>query len=184
MKFKHQTHSVKRIEERNPLIRKLFAIRYSPHASSRGFTLLLASLVASITLAFGLSIFAITQKQIILSSIGRDSQFAFYTADTGAECALYWDIRHAYFGTSTPPATALCDNQTLDMSGRPPENAPDPYPYTIIFQFEPGDLCAQVSVTKRTTNPQTTIHSDGFNVRCAAISVNPRSLQRTVEINY
>lgn len=147
--------------------------------TNRGFTLLLAALVASITLSIGISIFEIAQKQITLSSLGKDSQFAFYTADTGAECALYYDVRHAYFGTSTPPTSALCDNQTLDMSGRAPS-----LPYTVFFQFEPGGLCAKVYVTKTSANPQTTIHADGFSTNCGSINTNPRSLQRSVEIRY
>ncbi|HXK39131.1 MAG TPA: hypothetical protein VJ043_03525 [Candidatus Paceibacterota bacterium] len=147
--------------------------------TNRGFTLLLAALVASITLAIGVSIFEITQKQVILSSLGRDSQFAFYTADTGAECALYYDVRHGYFGTSTPPADAVCDSQTLSMSGRAPS-----LPYTISFQFEPGGLCAQVSVEKSSSNPQTVIHADGYSTNCASITTNPRALQRSVEIKY
>ena len=40
--------------------------------SNRGFTLLLAALVATIVLALASSIFTIAQKQLILSSIGRD----------------------------------------------------------------------------------------------------------------
>ena len=57
--------------------------------NQKGFTLLLAALVASITLSLGAAIYSITLKQITLSSIGRDSQFAFYAADTLSECALY-----------------------------------------------------------------------------------------------
>src|SRR3989344_3569012 len=79
----------------------------------RGFTLLLSALIASIVLVLGASIFQIAQKELTLSSIGRDSQFAFYAADTGAECALYWDIRHSYFGLATPPITPMCDEESL-----------------------------------------------------------------------
>ena len=61
-----------------------------------GFTLLIAALVASVVLALGASIFDLAQKEVTLSSIGRDSQFAFYAADTAAECALYWDFRYSY----------------------------------------------------------------------------------------
>ncbi len=67
----------------------------------RGFTLLLAALVASIVLALGSSIFTIAKKQVTLSSLGRDSQFAFYAADTAAECALYYDVRLSSFATSS-----------------------------------------------------------------------------------
>ncbi len=69
--------------------------------TKRGFTLLLAALVASIVLALGSSIFTIAKKQITLSSLGRDSQFAFYAADTVAECALYYDVRFSSFATSS-----------------------------------------------------------------------------------
>ncbi len=69
--------------------------------TKRGFTLLLAALVASIVLALGSSIFTIAKKQITLSSLGRDSQFAFYAADTVAECALYYDVRFSSSATSS-----------------------------------------------------------------------------------
>lgn len=82
----------------------------------QGFTLLLAALVASITLALGTSIFGIVQKELILSSIGRDSQHAFYAADSGAECALYWDVRHELFSGETPPEEITCGDQTVSIS--------------------------------------------------------------------
>src|SRR3989344_4168548 len=165
MEFKRQAYSVKRREKRNPLIRELFAIRYSLDADSRGFTLLLAALVSSITLAIGVSIFEITQKQVILSSLSRDSQYAFYTADTGAECALYWDVKHGYFATSTHsntlPPLPTCDNQPLHdaVTGTFPVPGSS-LPYTMSFQFEPGGLCAKVTVKKNNTDPRTVIHGD------------------------
>jgi len=58
----------------------------------KGFVLLFSVLVATLILAVGASIISIALKQVILSGAGRDSQFAFYAANTGAECALYWDL--------------------------------------------------------------------------------------------
>lgn len=58
----------------------------------RGFTLLFAVLVSIMILAVGASIINIALKQVILSGSGRESQFAFYAANTGLECALYWDL--------------------------------------------------------------------------------------------
>ncbi|MEI6478986.1 MAG: hypothetical protein WCO18_01700 [bacterium] len=57
--------------------------------SSKGFTLLFASMIAGLLLAIGAAILSITVKQVSLSAAGRESQFAFYNADTGTECALY-----------------------------------------------------------------------------------------------
>lgn len=56
---------------------------------SAGFVLLFAILVASIVSAAGLGISRILLKQIILTSMQRDSQVAFFAADTGLECARY-----------------------------------------------------------------------------------------------
>lgn len=150
---------------------------------NRGFTLLMAALVSSIVMALGGSIFTIAQKQVTLSSIGRDSQFAFYAADTAAECALYWDIRHDMFteGTAGNPT---CDTMPVTLTGR--QATP---PYTVTFQVDlftdlSGGYCANVTVTKNTTDPFTVIHADGYSTPCAAIDTSPRSLQRSVELQY
>ncbi|MBI5456840.1 hypothetical protein HY969_03795 [Candidatus Kaiserbacteria bacterium] len=148
--------------------------------TERGFTLLLAALVASLVLSIGLAIVSIARKSVNLSSIGRDSQFAFYTADTASECALYWDIRYGRFPTTTPAAETevTCDGETetLAVSGSDP--------VISTFEYEPNGRCAQVTVTKSTTNPRTLIRADGYSMDCAAIATNPRTLQRSVEIRY
>lgn len=58
----------------------------------KGFTLLYAVVVTSVILAASLSIISIALRELALSSSARDSQYAFYIANTGLECALYWDI--------------------------------------------------------------------------------------------
>lgn len=165
---------------------------------SRGFTLLLAALVASIVLALGTSIFEIAQKQLTLSSIGRDSQFAFYAADTAVECALYWDFRFSYFASSTPAGIdPTCDQQALTpLDVTPTQGLPYEYPYALtspqmdlFLDATPAtDYCAQVTVTKSldpaTNAVKTTIRADGYSTSCAAISTNVRALQRSVELHY
>lgn len=166
---------------------------FSRARTTGGFTLLLAALISSVVLALGVSIFEIALKQVSLSSMGRDSQFAFYAADTGAECALYWDIRWNYFGTTTPadvvPPQPQCATLPINASGRPVTPTD---PYTMTFQFEPTGRCAQVSVKKCTAqcdpvaypNIHTIIHADGFNTDCASVSTSERALQRSVELHY
>lgn len=60
--------------------------------NDKGFTLLFSILVSVLILSVGTSMISITLKQLILSGSGRESQFAFYAANTGIECALYWDL--------------------------------------------------------------------------------------------
>jgi hypothetical protein len=68
----------------------------------KGFTLLIAILASSLFLVIGATIFKIAFTQLTLSSIGKDSQTAFYAADTGAECALYWERKYYPTGFASP----------------------------------------------------------------------------------
>jgi len=159
----------------------------------RGFTLLLAALVASVALSLASSIYSIVSKELALSSIGQDSQYAFYAADTAAECALYWDTRFNWFSTSTPGTAASCDGQTITLE-TPPGRASS-YTPTSTMEFEvqlftdttPG-YCADVEVQKhlnQSTNiVATIITANGYSVSCAAISTAPDALQRTVALQY
>lgn len=154
-----------------------------------GFTILLAALVASLVLSLGVSVFSIARKSVTLSTLGRDSQYAFYAADTAAECALYWDSpsRDA-FATSAPAVSIRCDDPDPPNPITVTNNLPT-WPETVFTigaatPFEPNGRCAVVTVTKRDVPPYTTIHADGYNVPCAERTTNPRTLQRTVELNY
>lgn len=147
--------------------------------NQQGFTILFSALVASLVLTLGISIFSVAQKQVILSSLGRSSQYAFYAADTGAECALYWDVRYEYFSSSTPAIDPACNGAPLTITG-----APGALPYTMSFEFEPNGYCVQVTVEKKATDPRTVIHADGFSTPCSDISLSGRALQRSVELSY
>lgn len=164
----------------------------------RGFTLLLASLVASIVLTLGASVFSIAQKQVSLSSIGRDSQYAFYAADSAAECALYHDIRFQAFGSTTPQSTTItCDKAsngsdlsvvtsvTTNGTHATSTFSMDFFARNVVAGTPSSALnCAQVTIAKNPTAPHTVIHADGYSTSCATISTSPRALQRTVELRY
>ncbi len=81
-------------ESYNKKVPALHATRYT-FCGTRGFTLFYAMLISSLLLAIGIAIFNITFKELTLSSGARESANAFYAADTGLECALYWDLKHA-----------------------------------------------------------------------------------------
>lgn len=98
-------------------------IRYN----KRGFALLFAVMTASVLLTIGLSIFNISLKELLLSTASRDSQIAFYAADSARECALYWDIKQSAFSTClTESCTGdgvlvganqiVCGNEEIDLT--------------------------------------------------------------------
>lgn len=84
---------------------------------NKGFTILFSVLVSSLVLSIGASIISIALKQVTLSSSARDSQFAFYAANTGTECAMYWDI----VGISDlPPVFATSSESVLPNTDNNP----------------------------------------------------------------
>lgn len=87
-----------------------------------GFALLMAVLISGLFLAIGATIYRIALIEIVLSSTGKDSQFAFYAADSGAECALFWNQKYgdalAGGGTdSSGSAFSVYNSTTGDENG-------------------------------------------------------------------
>jgi len=56
-----------------------------------GFAVLFAVLLASFLITLGISIFSVSLREIQISTSVRDSQIAYYAADSALECAKYWD---------------------------------------------------------------------------------------------
>lgn len=151
----------------------------------RGFTLLFASLVASLLTALGLAMVTIAQKELVLSSLGRESGYAFYAADTGAECATYLDFHYDAFATSTPyTSDAVCAEYVVEEVSAIGALEADGVTglggtTNTTFQFETNDHCVLVSVQKRNAYPFTTVESFGYNTSCAQ-GDSPRKLERAV----
>ena len=60
---------------------------------NRGMTLFIAVTIMGILLLVSFAIINISIKGSQFATSGRDSQFAFYAADAGLECAVYWDSK-------------------------------------------------------------------------------------------
>lgn len=84
--------------------------------SPRGFTLLIAVVLTSVLLAVGLTLLDIALKQITLSSTARQSQYAFYAADSAMECALYWDQRENAFSYASARPSITCGATSIPVS--------------------------------------------------------------------
>lgn len=171
---------------------KLFNIK-----NNKGFTVLFSVIVSSIVLAIGISIANITLKQIIISSAGRESQIAFYAADSGAECAIYHDLmfpENKIFPESQSvqgadivnnvkcfgqPVTVVAEKTSFDL-----HNATTTFRATFPA---PNNYCAEITVSKFDEGDgfvdKTIIDSRGYNI-CPGATVNPRTLERGLQIVY
>jgi hypothetical protein len=145
--------------------------------------MLYAVLVSSILLSIGLAIFNLTIKELLLSSLGRDSQFAFYAADSGAECALYWDFKEEAFATSSVPGPIECADVVIDnMGGKGYGGSND---FTIYLDQTLSDPskgpCTLVSVTKYDSPLRTILEARGYNT---CDPTNPRRVERAIRVTY
>jgi len=114
--------------------------------SRRGFTLYYAMLFGSVMLAIGASLLNISLKELRLSSALNESEYAFYAADSGIECALYWDsnannIFPTYRDSSGNYRVYL---GTWQNSPPPPVSNSDPIVVTSPFPVRcNGDVAVQ-----------------------------------------
>ena len=166
----------------------LSAIGYRLSANS-GYALLLSVIVSSIILAIGLGLLSILEKKIILASTTRDSQKAFYAADSGSECALYWDRKHQGFGStvfatstfSRPPGSGVsCNSEDIAGSWVISDVTATAAKTSFDLSFTNGS-CSRVLVEKANEGRQTIISSRGFSV-CDLSS--PRVVERAIRVFY
>lgn len=128
-------------------------------------------------LSVGIGVASLVGGEIGLSGTGRDSQFAFYAADFGAECALYWDLKHGVFIVPTPENGApdqfsiRCGGNTLTVR----------YIGSNIFIFSsPTGICTDATF-ERLEGGAARITSRGYNI-CQGQA--GRRVERGLEVTY
>jgi hypothetical protein len=156
--------------------------------NERGYVLLLSVLISGIILAIAVGIANVTLKGLILASTGKNSQYAFYAADSGGECALYWDINGggagSVFATSSESAPlesgVVCSGQDIaqswNVTGATPTSATTEFVVTLT-----GGGCAQVFVEKTNGGANTSLESHGLNNCSPGAS---RRVERVLKVSY
>lgn len=145
----------------------------------RGFTLLMSVLISSVLLALGYEIYNLAVKEVTLSSAGRESQFAFFAADTGVECALWADSKLDAFSTTSDVVELDCGNATSTLAHS--FNGTD---YITTFDLITGSgsrtQCTNIIVTRQEPK-KTFIESFGHNT---CNQNDPLRLERAIRVTY
>lgn len=144
----------------------------------RGFTLLIAIILTSIILSVGIALTDISYKQIELAATARQSQYAFYNADSALECALYYDSIDQFDYTNEPVGSnptissgqLSCEGQTFNYYGAADTGNGRSTTWIVPCAGDntTGDGSASVTVVKKSSG-QTGFYANGFNV-CTALS--------------
>ena len=159
--------------------------------TNRGFALLIAVIFMSVMLAFGVALGSLAYKQQVLASSAVESQFAFYAADAGLECALYYDYQLNYFPyPQADPGTApsiTCDNASSLSQSETWSTL-----QWIVFNrlsLDSNKRCVDVWVYKKnpTSSQYNYIFSQGYDVPCSTVATpqpGARFVARGISIRF
>lgn len=160
-------------------------INLKKFSTEKGVTLYVAIVVTSALLLVSFAIANVTLKQAALASINKDSHIAFFAADSGIECALYWDLKNVGGGSAFATTSTTVINCNGDSNNPANQNIVVGGQATSTFQvtFNPEPYCAFVSVNKSYSGStlNTYIESRGYN---SCDTSNPRRVERAVRVNY
>jgi hypothetical protein len=169
----------------------------------KGFVILFAVVLTSIILSISLGLADITYKEISFGTSAKNTGDAFFAADTGVECALYYDFKwvqtiNGYqnpFGYNDPsgtnPLTLECAGNQFGFIGG--YSASGPWTFILDNLSSTGKACVIVTVTKDFNLPldpdddETRIISKGYNIgggngNCSSNS--PTRVEREIELRY
>ena len=142
-----------------------------------------AMIIMGTLLLIATGVASLAVRQGLISSIGKESQEAFYAADTGIECALYWDVGNpsgiSAFATNTPASLVFCNKDASNLTNEWLVGGASVSTINRI-NFLPDPFCAIVTVTKA-PNGSTLIESKGYNTCDASSS---RRVERAVRARY
>ncbi len=175
-------------------------------AHNKGIALLMAVIITTTLMLVSFALSHISLKELLLSHAGQESQVAFYAADTGIECALFWDTKNpddelglSAFATSTA-STIRCNRNIISATSDDVPSIPNPTPTLVggggnanatstfhILIDGPGATdgpCAIVRVGKHYVSAdriETTVESRGYNT-CTV--EDPRRIERALRVVY
>ncbi len=150
------------------------------HYPRRGFALLIAVILTSVVLAVGIALLDIAYKQVVLASGAKNSQIAFYNADSALECALYWDQKSNAFGYAAPlPGTSIiCDTRRVTNFTNPVSGGRRTTSFDLSCPV--SGISAHVEIYKQSSG-NTDIYANGFS-SCSA--TDPTRIERGLKAHY
>ncbi len=158
-------------------------MRFQPH---RGFTLLIAVVLTSVLLAVGIALLDIAYKQVILSTTAKQSQYAFYAADSAMECALYADQQlNAFYYNENNDIDLRCGGLAAQNYSESQSGNIRTTRFTIPCAG--GGTSASVVIEKTNgsatcdSNKKSCIYATGYNTCNAS---DPRRLERGLKVVY
>jgi hypothetical protein len=152
---------------------------------NRGFVILFAVTLAAILLSIAIGVTNIALKEIKFGTSAKDTNEAFFAADTGIECAMFNNKSTGVVFIDPPSSTSIiCNNSSINVI----ENQLSVWTFTIIGLGNTGQGCAKVVVDKRPPVPPitatTTIIAKGYNNGGSTCVSGTNTIERELKTSY
>lgn len=155
--------------------------------NNKGFILLLAITISTIVLAIIFGVSNISLKEISFSTSAKNTNDAFFAADTGAECALFHDKASKNSFPLEGPATEIsCFGNAVTPTFTAGTNT-GTYDFTLTGLGSSEQGCVKINVLKNNnvTPMNTVITSKGYNIGDGECnSTNPNRVERRIRISF
>ena len=163
----------------------------------KGFVMLFAVVLSAIIFSISLGMINISLKEINFGTSARATNEAFFAADTGAECALFYDLvpTQSFFGSVDALSTlnginAMCGGSSINIVGE--TQLFGPWNFVVLRLGENQKSCAKVKVTRNLDSGtgallSTQVISKGYNMGGDSIdcsSTNNNRVERVLELTY
>jgi hypothetical protein len=131
-----------------------------------GFVLLYAVTLSAILLSIALGVSQIAFKENTFGTSARETNEAFFAADTGVECALFYDngdaTKNAFTGGAQFVGPMTCVGATITL----PLSSPK-WTFSVFGLGSTAQGCAEVTMDKTKINdpinPITSVTAEGYS---------------------
>lgn len=153
---------------------------------NHGIALLFTLLIISVAISLAIGVFNIILGELEIGEGSRESMRAFYAADSGVECILYWDLKEQAFVFDKEKAITCAgsslsfsrSSQAINGKAAMVYTSP-PCPNDNAFTLS-NNSCISLKVIKF-SDGASRIESLGENIKNPSAA---RVVQRGIEVNY
>ena len=159
--------------------------------NKKGFALLVAILISAFVLSVSVSVALIASKELGISNTLRESTYAYYSSESGVECAKYWATKDEKFFAHIGDFNREefrdfqeinCNGKTIDLKDSMSGGSGGNTIYNIIFSGNEGTESAVQIIREKDSDVRSlSILSKGYNLDVDSDSGS--KVQRFKEIN-
>lgn len=152
-------------------------------SKQKGYAILFAVVITSIISVIVAGISNLTYKQLILSSLVKDSQQAFYMADTAIECALYGHfMKGDNYDDAAEENTWHCGPDIGDLFTLKVPDDTVGISYKLEQPaYDKNTPCYEFNVDRDSIPDEVHIRARGYNICNKSLL---RTVQREIEVYY